>query len=165
MAIDVFTDEWCADWEEKLKESKDFPVYNKGWEGDVACIIQPDPEKGLHIRENLLARCQECHPDATVNFSDAWLSHYIPSQEKNSLVYFVDLFYKIFIPGTLGGMAVLVLLDIGSKVRSRRGETGEDIPEIAETTEYQERQSEESFDLTEAGQCRIYSDWTKSRRP
>ena len=53
MAIDVFTDEWCAAWEEKLKESKDFPVYNKGWEGDVACIIQPDPEKGLHDEKYL----------------------------------------------------------------------------------------------------------------
>lgn len=79
-----------------------------------------DPEKGLQVRENLLARCQECHPDATTNFSDAWLSHYIPSPEKNSFVYFVDLFYKIFIPGTLGGMALLVILDIGSKVRARR---------------------------------------------
>ncbi len=81
-----------------------------------------DPDKGLQVRENLLARCQVCHPDATANFSDAWLSHYIPSQEKNSLVYFVNLFYKIFIPGTLGGMAILVILDIGSKVRARREE-------------------------------------------
>jgi putative sterol carrier protein len=53
MAIDVFTDEWCAAWEEKLKESKDFPVYNKGWEGDVGCIIQPDPEKGLNDEKYL----------------------------------------------------------------------------------------------------------------
>ena len=37
-----------------------------------------DPEKGLQMRENLLARCQVCHPDATSNFPDAWLSHYIP---------------------------------------------------------------------------------------
>jgi hypothetical protein len=81
-----------------------------------------DPAKGLQVRENLLARCQECHPNATTNFSDAWLSHYIPSPEKNSLVYFVNLFYKIFIPGTLGGMAILVILDIGSKVRARREE-------------------------------------------
>ncbi len=47
MAIDVFTDEWCVAFEEKLKESKDFAEYNKGWEGDVSCIIQPEPEKGV----------------------------------------------------------------------------------------------------------------------
>lgn len=80
-----------------------------------------DPEKGLQVRENLLARCQECHPDATANFSDAWLSHYIPSPDRNSLVYFVNLFYKIFIPATLGGMALLVVLDASRKVRDRWG--------------------------------------------
>jgi nitrate/TMAO reductase-like tetraheme cytochrome c subunit len=78
-----------------------------------------DPEKGLHVRENLLLRCQVCHPTATANFSEAWLSHYIPSQEKTPLVYFVNLFYQIFIPGVLGSMAVLVALDAGSKVRHR----------------------------------------------
>jgi len=78
-----------------------------------------DPEQGLQIRENLLARCQVCHPDATANFPDAWLSHYIPSPTKTPLVYFVDMFYKIFIPGTLGGMAILVLLDSSSILRRR----------------------------------------------
>jgi len=108
-----------------------------------------DPEKGLHVRENLLARCQECHPNATANFPDAWLFHYIPSPENNSLVYFVDLFYKILIPGTLGGMALLVLLDISSKVRSRRGENHKDTPEITETSETQvDQPSEVSQDTT-----------------
>lgn len=78
-----------------------------------------DPEKGLQVRENLLARCQVCHPDATSEFSTSWLSHYIPSPEKNSLVYYVNLFYKILIPGVLGGMAVLVLLDASWQVRRR----------------------------------------------
>jgi len=79
-----------------------------------------DPEHGLQISENLLARCQNCHPDATTNFPTAWLSHYIPDREHNPLVYYVDLFYKIFIPTLLGGMALLVVLDFSSKVRSRR---------------------------------------------
>ena len=83
-------------------------------------IVRPDdPEKGLSVRENLLARCQVCHPDATVNFPDAWLSHYIPSADKTPLVYYVNLFYKVFIPGVLGGMIVLVLLDLGSIVRGK----------------------------------------------
>ena len=78
-----------------------------------------DPQKGLQIRENLLARCQRCHPDATSNFPDAWLSHYIPSPDKTPLVYAVDIFYKLFIPATLGGMAVLVALDASWQVRRR----------------------------------------------
>jgi predicted CXXCH cytochrome family protein len=78
-----------------------------------------DPEKGLQVRENLLARCQVCHPDATTQFPDAWLSHYEPSSDKYPLVFVVDVFYKIFIPGVLGGMGVLVALDFGSRIRRR----------------------------------------------
>ena len=70
-----------------------------------------DPQKGLAVRQNLLVRCQECHPDATENFPDAWLSHYIPSPDKYPLVYYVDLFYKILIPVVLGGMGILVVMD------------------------------------------------------
>jgi hypothetical protein len=79
-----------------------------------------DPQRGLKIRENLLARCQRCHPNATINFPDAWLSHYIPSAQKTPVVFAVDLFYKLFIPATLGGMAVLVGLDATWQVRRRR---------------------------------------------
>ena len=70
-----------------------------------------DPERGLKLKENLLARCQVCHPDATANFSTAWLSHYIPSPDRHPLVFTVDTFYKFFIPGVLGGMLILVVLD------------------------------------------------------
>jgi hypothetical protein len=31
--LDVFSDEWCKTWEDKVKASKDFAVYNKGWQG------------------------------------------------------------------------------------------------------------------------------------
>ncbi len=79
-----------------------------------------DPAGGLEFRQNLLARCQVCHPDATANFSDAWLSHYIPSPENTPAVYYVNLFYRIFIPGLLGGMGILVLLDVTWQVRKRR---------------------------------------------
>jgi hypothetical protein len=78
-----------------------------------------DPQKGLEIRENLLARCKECHPQATSNFPSAWLSHYIPSPDEYPAVYYVNLFYKFFIPSVLGGMAVLVVLDIGRRTRDR----------------------------------------------
>jgi hypothetical protein len=78
-----------------------------------------DPQKGLSIRENLLARCQDCHPEATADFPDAWLSHYIPSPDRYPLVFSVDLFYKILIPGILGGMGLLVVMDLSYQVRRR----------------------------------------------
>lgn len=78
-----------------------------------------DPNKGLQTRENLLIRCQQCHPDATANFPDAWMSHYIPSPEKYPIVYYVNLFYKFFIPAVLGPMALLVIMDFGRMMINR----------------------------------------------
>ena len=71
-----------------------------------------DDQESRVIKENLLKTCQRCHPDATTNFPDSWLSHYQPSPERSSVVYFVDLFYKILIPGVLGAMVVFNLTDI-----------------------------------------------------
>jgi len=71
-----------------------------------------DPEKGIALKENMLASCKRCHPDATENFSASWMSHYIASPEKFPLVYYVNLFYMIFIPVVLGGMGLFVLSDI-----------------------------------------------------
>jgi hypothetical protein len=78
-----------------------------------------DPQKGLEVRQNLLVRCQQCHPGATANFPDAWMSHYIPSPEKYPIVYYVNLFYKFFIPAVLGPMAILVVMDFGRMLINR----------------------------------------------
>ncbi len=84
-----------------------------------------DPESRV-IKENLLDTCQKCHPDATANFPDSWLSHYRPSPENNTLVYFVDLFYKFFIPGVLGPMIIFVIADGTRRTIERaRGEQDE----------------------------------------
>jgi predicted CXXCH cytochrome family protein len=64
------------------------------------------------IKQNLLATCRECHPDATENFPSAWMSHYRPSLEHNTLVYLVDLFYKILIPGVVGAFVLFIGTDI-----------------------------------------------------
>lgn len=72
-----------------------------------------DPQAGIAHKENLLVKCQQCHPDATTaSFTDSWMSHYEPSPQAFPLVYFVNLFYKIFIPLVLGGMAFYVLTDV-----------------------------------------------------
>lgn len=78
-----------------------------------------DPQKGLQVKQNLLMTCQQCHPGATPDFPDSWLSHYEPSTEKNPLVYFVDLFYRFFIPGVLVPMGVYVVVDAGRRLYTR----------------------------------------------
>lgn len=74
-----------------------------------------DPQSHV-IKQNLLETCQRCHPDATINFPDSWLSHYRPDLEKTPLVFFVDLFYKILIPATLGFMIVFNVTDLGRSI-------------------------------------------------
>ena len=78
-----------------------------------------DTTSGLRLQENLLKRCQNCHPDATINFPTAWLSHYEPSPEKFPIVYYVNLFYQFLIPGVLGFMGFLVILDFGRRMYDR----------------------------------------------
>jgi len=79
-----------------------------------------DPHVGLQMQENLQATCKRCHPDASANFSQAWLSHYSPSPDRYALVYYVKLFYSILIPVTLGGMGLLVVMDSGRMYLNRR---------------------------------------------
>jgi predicted CXXCH cytochrome family protein len=71
-----------------------------------------NPETGIALRENLLIKCQACHPDATANFPGAWMSHYEPSPEHYPIVFYVSLFYKIMIPAIIGGMIFFILTDI-----------------------------------------------------
>lgn len=71
-----------------------------------------DPNAGIALKSNLLVKCQQCHPNATTDtFTDSWMSHYEPSPEAWPIVYYVNLFYKFFIPAVLGGMIVFVLSD------------------------------------------------------
>jgi predicted CXXCH cytochrome family protein len=79
-----------------------------------------NPQTGIALKQNLLKRCQVCHPDATANFPDAWMSHYIPSPQHYPIVYYVDLFYKILIPTVLGGMLLYVLTDIYRRFIARK---------------------------------------------
>lgn len=77
-----------------------------------------DPQSTV-IKQNLLTTCRKCHPDATTNFPAAWLSHYEPSPQHYPAVYYVNLFYKFFIPTLLGGMTLFVITDIIRRLINR----------------------------------------------
>lgn len=72
------------------------------------------------VRENLVTTCQKCHPDATANFPGAWTSHFKPSLQHNPLVYLVNLFYTVLIPGVLGGFALFIGSDLFRRFTDRR---------------------------------------------
>jgi nitrate/TMAO reductase-like tetraheme cytochrome c subunit len=79
-----------------------------------------DPVYGLQMKQNLVLVCQRCHPNANLNFPDAWMSHYIPSPTHFPIVYYVNLFYKFFIPAVIGSMGIFVISDIVRRLIERR---------------------------------------------
>lgn len=80
-------------------------------------ITPADDSKSQVAKENLLSTCQQCHPDASTDFPDAWVGHFEPTAEDNPLIFGVNWFYRLLIPTILGGFAVLVASDIFSRVR------------------------------------------------
>jgi hypothetical protein len=79
-----------------------------------------DPKKGIHVKANLMRTCQQCHPTATANFPDAWMSHFIPDRERTPLVFWVGWLYRILIPGTVAGMLLFVGADFVRRRIDRR---------------------------------------------
>ncbi len=83
-------------------------------------IRSPDDESSPVMKENLLDTCHRCHPDATSDFSDSWMSHYVPDMGHNPLVYLVNLFYYVIIPGTMGGLILFIGTDVWRRFRNKR---------------------------------------------
>lgn len=88
-------------------------------------ITRADDSKSQVVRENLLATCQECHPDASSDFPDTWVGHFDPTIESNPLLYVVNLFYDIVIPLVVGAFIFLIAVDIIGRIRRRFGGQGE----------------------------------------
>jgi hypothetical protein len=69
---------------------------------------------------NLMKTCQQCHPDANKRFTDAWLGHYTPDAKNMPVLFGVNLFYQLVIPGTLGFFAVYIALDARKRWAEKR---------------------------------------------
>src|SRR5690606_20421831 len=80
-----------------------------------------DAEGSIAIKENLLATCRNCHPGATTDFPDSWVGHFPPTLESHPLIFLVDLFYTLLIPGVLGAFVFLVATDLFARFRGRFG--------------------------------------------
>lgn len=86
---------------------------------DVESVKKVGAEK---VEQRMLVRCQACHEEATVSFMDAWLGHYIPSPDRYSLIYYINLFYQLIIPGTIGFFLLYIGIDAFGRFR-RRGQS------------------------------------------
>lgn len=74
-------------------------------------VSAKDPSSPV-IKANLVSTCQQCHTGASENFPSAWLSHYEPSIQHAPMVFLVKLFYRIFIPFLVVGLAIQVVLNL-----------------------------------------------------
>ena len=85
-------------------------------------IRSKDDPKSSVMQDNLQKTCKKCHPDANSSFPAAWMGHYPPSPDNFPLVYYVNLFYKIFIPAVLGFMVFFITADFIRRLVNRRRE-------------------------------------------
>lgn len=88
-------------------------------------ITKADDTKSHVVRENLLATCRECHPDASSDFPDSWVGHFEPTLESHPLLFLVNLFYDILIPLVVGAFLVLIVVDLIGRLRRRFSRQGE----------------------------------------
>ena len=84
-----------------------------------------DAENSHVVRANLLETCRQCHPDATTDFPDSWIGHRSPTLDSDPLLYLVNLFYKILIPGVMGAFLFLIGTDVFRRI-FRRGHSHEE---------------------------------------
>lgn len=82
-------------------------------------IMAMDDLASPAMKENLVITCQRCHPSATTNFPDAWLSHYPPSFERTPLVALAQAIYMVLIPMVIGGLGIFVASDVRRRRRSQ----------------------------------------------
>lgn len=90
-------------------------------------ILSPVDVNSTVFKKNLITTCQRCHPDASPDFSDAWLSHYPPDLEHTPIIYWIDLFYQILIPSTIGGMMIFIASDVWQRMKNGKNSNGKRI--------------------------------------
>jgi hypothetical protein len=75
-------------------------------------VVRVDSPSSPVVKANLAATCRKCHAAASVQFPDAWTSHYEPTWTRTPVVMSVKTFYAVLIPFMIGGMLLQVLLHL-----------------------------------------------------
>jgi hypothetical protein len=84
-------------------------------------ILPPEDTHSSVMKENLLVTCRKCHPNASANFPDSWLSHYNPGPDQIRPVFYVKVIYWILIPLITGAGLLYVISDfVRQWIRIRR---------------------------------------------
>lgn len=76
-----------------------------------------DPSSSTTIRATLLTTCQQCHPNASADFSAAWVGHYPATLEAHPVLFLVRRLYDILLPLTIGALIVLTFSGVVRRIR------------------------------------------------
>lgn len=71
------------------------------------------------IRETLLSTCQQCHPDASANFPDAWIGHYPATAQAHPGLFAARTAYQWLLPLTIGFAVLFVGSGLFRRIRRR----------------------------------------------
>lgn len=90
------------------------------WHNSAVCtdchgvhdILKTDNPQSRVNSANLLATCQQCHPDAGPNWVGAWTGHYKISLQRTPFVFYTEAFYSSFTPFVLWISGIYVFLQI-----------------------------------------------------
>jgi hypothetical protein len=75
--------------------------------------ILPPQDPGSTVNpKNLLATCQQCHPNAGPNWTSAWTGHNKISLQSTPFLFYVDAFYSSLTPTVLWLCVIYVVLQI-----------------------------------------------------
>ncbi len=113
--VSVYKARWPTIWHDSAICSDCHGIHN---------IRTTDDPESMVNAHNLLATCQQCHPDAGPNWTDAWTGHNKISFERTPFLFYTDKFYGSFTHFTLWACIVYVALQIiratVDRVRSNR---------------------------------------------
>ena len=101
--VSIYKARWPTIWHESAVCSDCHGIHDIRSTDDPGSKVNPG---------NLLATCQQCHPDAGPNWTDAWTGHNKISLERTPFLYYVDVFYSSFTKFTLWICVIYVVLQI-----------------------------------------------------
>jgi len=101
--ISVYKAKWPTIWHDSAVCSDCHGIHDIRATHDPQSMVNPD---------NLLATCQQCHPDAGPNWIDSWTGHNEISLERTPALFYVDRFYTSFTPFVLWVCIIYVVLQI-----------------------------------------------------
>jgi predicted CXXCH cytochrome family protein len=99
--ISVYKANWPTIWHESAVCTDCHGIHN---------IRETDDPESMVNSANLLETCKQCHPGAGPNWVDAWTGHNRISIDRTPILFYVNGFYQILIPGVLWLSIIYVAL-------------------------------------------------------